>query len=701
MPNFGGAKATKYPPTANFMRHSKQASNDHVEQVKKDLRYLRLLAEQFGNTAEASTEIINLEAILSLPKGTEHFLADVHGEYEAFNHVLKNASGSVMRKIKEVLGAQILESEMKELATLIYYPTHKLELIKKEEGFNEDWYRVTLNRLVLVLRKVSEKYTRSKVRKALPKQYNYIIEELLHEDRLNTNKSAYFASILDTIIKTGQADDFIFAISNTIKRLVIDRLHIVGDIYDRGPGAQFIMDTITHYHNVDIQWGNHDVLWMGAAAGNASCMATVVRIALRYANLDTIEDGYGINLLPLARFAMETYANDPCKCFTPKMGDADRSYDDKSIYLISQMHKAIAIIQFKLEHQLIAAHPEYKMQNRDLLHKIDYAAGTIDLSETAPNGGYGIHPMKDKNFPTIDPKDPYKLTPEEEEVVDKLMKSFEHSEKLQAHMHTLYKKGSLYLVCNNNLLFHASMPLTQEREFKPVLIDGIAYSGRALFDQVDRLIRLAGDARNKTDREYQNAVDYMWYLWCGMDSPLFDKSAMTTLERYFVADKDTHKETKGNYYKYRPEEEIAEMILREFGLEGADCHIINGHVPVKAVKGEKPIMAGGKIMVIDGGFSRAYQASTGIAGYTLIYNSQGLQLVQHEPFTCSRKAIEEMDDIKSVTVVRESTSHRILVADTDIGKQLKQQVEDLSNLLVAFRMGFIKEKSTSDKKSTK
>ncbi|MDY6148846.1 MAG: fructose-1,6-bisphosphatase [Porphyromonas sp.] len=680
---------------------NKRTSNPKVDLVKKDLRYLQLLSDQFRNAAEASTEIINLKAILSLPKGTEHFLADVHGEYEAFDHVLKNASGSIMRKIKEVLGELLSESEMRELATLIYYPHRKLELIKAQEDFDDNRYRVIINRLVLLLRKVGEKYTRSKVRKALPPQYSYIIEELLHEDRNNANKSAYFASILDTIIEINQADDFVYAISDTIKRLAIDRLHIVGDIYDRGPGAQHIMDTVTRYHNVDIQWGNHDVLWMGAAAGNASCMATVVRIALRYANLDTIEDGYGINLLPLARFAMETYAKDPCTCFTPKLGDADRVYDDKSIYLISQMHKAISIIQFKLEHQLIKAHPEYKMESRDLLHKIDYAAGTIDLSETAPNGGYGVHPMKDKHFPTIDPKDPYALTEAEQDVVDKLMRSFVQSEKLQNHMTAMYRLGSLYLVCNNNLLFHASMPLNEDKEFKMVTINGAQYKGRSLFNKVDELIRIAGNSKHKDVEERQRAVDYMWYLWCGPDSPLFDKSAMTTLERYFVADKDTHKEHKGYYYRYRPEEEIADMILKEFGLEGVDCHIINGHVPVKAVKGEKPIMAGGKIMVIDGGFSRAYQSSTGIAGYTLIFNSQGLQLVQHEPFTSCRKAIEEMDDIKSVTVVREYTSHRILVEDTDIGAMLQKQVEDLSNLLVAFRLGLIKERSSLQKLPSK
>ena len=662
-----------------------------ADAVKGDLRYLRLLSDQFRNAAEASTEIINLKAILSLPKGTEHFLADVHGESEAFDHVLKNASGSVMRKIREVYGTQILPAEMQELATLIYYPHEKLELIKSQEGFTEDWYRVSLNRLVQVCRKVGEKYTRSKVRKALPPQYSYIIQELLHEDDDNPNKPAYKSSILDTIIATGQADDFIFAISQTIKRLVIDRLHILGDVYDRGPGAQFIMDTINDYHNVDIQWGNHDILWMGAAAGNKACMANVLRIALRYANLDTIEDGYGINLLPLARFAMEVYDGDPCAPFLPKTGDSDHTYDDKSICLISQMHKAMAIIQFKLEHQLIQAHPEYGMNARDLLEKVDYEAGTLDLSGTAPNGGYGVHPMLDTSFPTVDPKDPYALTPAEQEVVDKLMHSFLHSEKLQRHMEIMYRLGSLYLVCNKNLLYHASIPLTQERTFKEVKVEGVVLKGKALLDKIDRLIRLAGDNTELTPRK-QNAIDYMWYLWCGPDSPLFDKSAMTTFERYFVADKATHKESKGYYYAYRADVETAELILEEFGLSGTDSHIINGHVPVKAVKGEKPVMGGGKLIVIDGGFSRAYHSSTGIAGYTLIFNSQGLQLVQHEPFTSRKQAIEQSDDIKSVSVLREFSSHRMLVADTDVGIKLQQQVDDLTHLLLAFRAGWIKER---------
>lgn len=663
-----------------------------VEEVRKDLRYLQLLSKSFPTSAEASTEIINLEAILNLPKGTEHFLADVHGEHEAFNHVLKNASGSIMRKIVDLFSSQLSEHEMRELATLIYYPQEKLELIKKEADRNmSEWYHLTLVRLVKVCRKVGEKYTRSKVRKALPPKYSYIIQELLHEDGISPNKSAYIASIFSTIIATDCADDFIIAISNTIQRLAIDRLHIVGDVFDRGPGAQHIMDTLSRYHNVDIQWGNHDILWMGAAAGNAACMACVIRIALRYANLTTIEDGYNINLLPLARFAMETYPNDPCTCFKPKMGDSDVAYDEKSVYLIAQMHKAISIIQFKLEYQLTKAHPEYGMDNRNLLHKINWQEGTLDLTETAPNGGYGHHPMLDMNFPTITPQDPYTLTPEEQHVVEQLMLSFEHSQKLQEHIRLLYKLGSMYLVCNGNLLYHAAMPLDAEGNLREVRVGSGSYKGRALFDKIDTVVRDAYQAAHGERR--QKSLDYMWYLWCGPESPFFDKSAMTTLERYFIKDKETHKEHKGYYYKYRDNEKAVTQILKDFGLEGPDSHVINGHVPVKAVKGEKPVMAGGKLLVIDGGFSRAYQLSTGIAGYTLTFNSRGLQLVQHEPFSSKAEAVAQLDDIKSVTVLSEPTSHRILVADTDIGKVLRSQVDNLKKLLVAYQLGLIKERS--------
>ena len=655
-----------------------------VQMLKHDLDYLELLSESFPTATEVATEIINLEAILNLPKGTEHFLADIHGEYEAFIHVLKNASGSIRRKVDEVFGGQLRQNQKRELCTLIYYPREKLELVKQSDERMEDWYMVTLNQLIKVCQKAAEKYTRSKVRKTLPPKYSYIIQELLHEDGVNPNKSAYISSIFSSIISTGCADDFIIAISETIQRLVIDHLHVVGDVFDRGPGAHIIMDTLMKYHHFDIQWGNHDMLWMGAAVGNASCMANVVRIALRYANLDTLESGYGINLLPLARFAMDTYADDPCTVFKPKLAQADQTYDDKSVYLISQMHKAISIIQFKLEHQIIARHPEYKMDNRDLFHLVNFTDGTIKLSS-------GVYPMLDMNFPTVDPADPYALTEQEQNIVDRLMGCFMRSEKLQNHLKCLYRHGSMYLTYNMNLLYHASIPLNKDKSLKKVRGGDKTYAGRELLDKVEEMIRTAYVAPEKSDQRLA-AVDYMWYLWCGPDSPLFDKAMMTTFERYFIEDKATHHEEKGYYYVYRQEKAVCEMILKEFGLEGPDTHIINGHVPVKAKKGELPIGAEGKLMLIDGGFSKAYQSSTGIAGYTLIFNSQGLHLVQHEPFSSTRKAIEEMEDIKSITVVREVTSHRMLVKDTDNGHLLSKQVENLKKLLQAYSYGLIKER---------
>lgn len=656
----------------------------HTE-LTKDIKYLKLLSKSFPNIADASTEIINLEAILHLPKGTEHFLADIHGEAEAFQHVLKNASGTIKKKVDEIFGQTLRESAKKELCTLIYYPKEKLPLIKLSEPNLQEWYVVTLNQLVKVLQTVTLKYTRSKVRKALPPKFEYIIQELLHESSVNPHKSAYISVIFNSIISTGRADAFIIAISEAIQRLIIDRLHIVGDVYDRGDGAHIIMDTLMEYQNFDFQWGNHDILWMGAAVGNRACMANAIRIAIRYANLTTLEEAYAINLLPLARFAMDVYGKDPCKVFLPKLGVDDKTYDDKSLNLLSQMHKAISILQFKLEQQVIARRPEFEMEDRNLLHRIDFEKGTITL----PNGSE--HPMKDMNFPTIDPKNPYKLTPQEEDVMEKIAHSFTQSEKLKKHLACLYSKGSIYLTVNQNLLYHASIPLDENGQFKKVKVQGKEYSGRAFMDKVERLIRAAyfeqRDAKLKLFAE-----DYIWYLWCGKDSPLFDKSAMTTFERYFIADKATHTEEKGHYFRFQDQRETCEMILKEFGLDGPDTHIINGHVPVKAVKGEQPMRADGKLLVIDGGFSRAYQSSTGIAGYTLIFNSQGVQLVQHEPFTSAKDAVEKGTDIQSVSVVKEFVSHRMLVKDTDNGKFLAEQVADLKKLLSAYRLGLIKEK---------
>lgn len=655
------------------------------ETILNDLRYLQLLSRSFPTIADASTEIINLEAILNLPKGTEHFLTDIHGEYEAFQHVLKNGSGAVKRKVNEIFGNTLRESEKKELCTLIYYPEEKLDLVKAKETDIDDWYLITLNQLVKVCQNVSSKYTRSKVRKSLPKEFSYIIQELLHESSVEPNKHAYINVIISTIISTKRSDDFIIAMCNLIQRLTIDSLHIVGDIYDRGPGAHIIMDTLCNYHNFDIQWGNHDILWMGAAAGNDCCMANVIRMSMRYGNLATLEDGYGINLLPLATFAMDTYGDDTCDIYAPKMNFADSSYNEKTIRLITQMHKAITIIQFKLEADIINRRPEFGMSDRKLLEKIDFERGVFILDGKE-------YEMRDTVFPTIDPKDPYKLTEEEQELVHKIHHSFVSSEKLKKHMRCLFTYGSMYLVANSNLLFHASVPLNADGTMKHVKIGKKEYWGKKLLDKVDQLIRTAYFDDDDTE-EKRFAMDYIWYLWCGKDAPPFDKDKMATFERYFLTDKSLHKENKGHYYTLRNEEKVCDMLLEEFGVTGQHMHIINGHVPVKIIKGENPIKANGKLLVIDGGFSKAYQPETGIAGYTLVYHSHGMQLVQHDPFTSAQKAIEEGLDIKSTTFVIEFNSQRMMVKDTDKGKVLITQIKDLQKLLVAYRNGFIKEKS--------
>lgn len=650
-----------------------------------ELKYLQLLSQKFPTVSDAATEIINLEAILDLPKGTEHFLTDLHGEYEAFRHVLKNASGVIRQKVNEIFGNTLRESEKTELCTLIYYPEQKLELVKRKEKELNDWYRITLNQLVEVCRTVSTKYTRSKVRKALPEDFSYIIQELLHESNSTAmpNKQEYFNGILTSIISIGRADEFITTLCNVIQRLTIDRLHIIGDIYDRGPGPHFILDTLRCYHMYDIQWGNHDILWMGAAAGNVASIANVIRISARYAALDVLEDGYGINLLPLATFAMETYGEDPCTPFQPKVMPGNEM-NERTIRLVAQMHKAIAVIQFKVEGQIIRRRPEFAMDDRLLLDKIDLASGTVTVDGS-------VHPMNDLFFPTVDPSDPYRLTPDEEELVRCLQTSFLNSEKLQKHIGLLYTKGSLYLIVNSNLMYHASIPLTEDGRFKQVQIGDGIYAGKDLLDRIDRLAREAffGE-RESTVQKF--ALDYMWYLWCGPDSPLFDKSKMATFERYFLDDKKTHKEIKGEYYLHMEDPNTCDMILRSFGLDPAESHIISGHIPVKTGKGESPIKAGGKLLMIDGGFSKAYQKETGIAGYTLIYNSHGLQLVQHEPFESARRAVEEGKDIRSTKFIVETKSHRIRVRDTTVGKELKIQVEDLKCLLAAYRSGLIKER---------
>lgn len=654
-----------------------------TEDVIHDLRYLELLSHNFKNIADASTEIINLEAILNLPKGTEHFLADIHGEYEAFQHVLKNGSGSVKRKVNEIFGNTLREAEKKELCTLIYYPEEKLELIKAIETDIDEWYMITLNQLIRVCRSVSSKYTRSKVRKALPAEFSYIIQELLHESSAEPNKHDYINVIISTIISLGRADEFITTLCQLIQRFTIDSLHIVGDIYDRGPGAHIILDTLCGYHNFDIQWGNHDILWMGAAAGNNCCIANVIRISLRYGNLATLEDGYGINLLPLATFSMETYKNDPCSGFIPRLKNTNNRYDSKTIRLIAQMHKAITLIQFKLEAQAIDRQPGFHMQGRKLLEHIDLQKGTVKI-----NGSE--YPMLDTHFPTLNADSPYTLTSEEQELIEKLRHSFINSDKLQKHMHCLYANGSMYKVCNSNLLFHASIPLNEDGSFKHIKIAGKEYHGKMLLDKADQLARTAYFGE-KDSREKQFALDYMWYLWCGPDSPLFDKSKMATFENYFLEDKEIRHEQKGWYYVLRDNEAICDQVLNEFGILNGHSHIINGHVPVKAIKGEQPMRGSGKMLVIDGGFSKAYQPETGIAGYTLVYHSRGLQMVQHEPFESTQKAIEEGLDIKSTSFVIEFTSQRMMVKDMDKGQELNTQIENLQKLLFAYRHGIIKE----------
>lgn len=655
-----------------------------AESVTKDLRYLQLLARCFPTIADASTEIINLEAILNLPKGTEHFLSDLHGEDQAFDHVLRNASGAVKRKVNEIFSNTLRDQEKKDLCTLIYYPEEKLELVREKERDLDDWYRVTLNQLVRVCRNVSSKYTRSKVRKALPKEFSYIIQELLHESTVEPNKSAYVDQIIRTIISTGRADDFIIALANLIQRLTIDLLHVIGDIYDRGPGAHLIMDILCDYHNFDIQWGNHDLLWMGAAAGNRACVANVIRMCLRFGNMATLEDGYGINLLPLATFAMEVYGDDPCTLFLPQTKFADNGMDEKTEHLVAQMHKAMTILQFKLEGEIIRRRPEFGMDDRLLLNHLDLRQGTVEVEGKA-------YPLADTHFPTVDPADPYRLTEDEQELIEKISHSFECSEKLKKHMRCFFRHGSMYQVCNSNLLFHASIPMNADGSFKQVRILDREYAGKALLDKVDQLVREAYFKTGEPE-ELSFASDYLWYLWCGPDSPLFDKSKMATFERAFIADAETHKEEKGAYYALRTEEEICDKILDEFDVVGEHRHIINGHVPVRSVKGENPIKANGKMLVIDGGFSRPYHSQTGIAGYTLVYHSRGFQLVQHEPFESRAKAIEEGLDIKSTLIMVELSAHRQMVKDTDQGAELRSQIKELEKLLYAYRNGLIKEK---------
>ena len=643
--------------------------------MNTEIKYLELLSKTFKNIAETSTEIINLQAIMNLPKGTEHFMTDIHGEYEAFNHVLRNGSGTIRNKIEEAYGNKLTENEKKELASIIYYPKEKVELMQNKDNFNIDRWMITIiYRLIEVCKVVCSKYTRSKVRKAMTKDFEYILQELLYEKKELANKKEYFDSIVDTIISIDRGKEFIIAICNLIQRLNIDHLHIVGDIYDRGPFPHLIMDTLAEYSNLDIQWGNHDILWIGAALGNKACIANVIRICCRYNNNDILEEAYGINLLPFATFAMKYYGDDPCKRFRAKEGvDSD---------LIAQMHKAMSIIQFKVEGLYSERNPELEMSSRESLKHINYEKGSINLNGVE-------YPLNDTNFPTVNPENPLELLEEEAELLDKLQASFLGSEKLQKHMQLLFSKGGMYLKYNSNLLFHACIPMEPNGEFSELYVEDGYYKGKALLDKIDNIVRQAYYDRKNVEVNKKHR-DFIWYLWAGRLSPLFGKDVMKTFERYFIDDKATHKEIKNPYHKLINDEEVCDKIFEEFGLNPRTSHIINGHIPVKVKEGESPIKANGKLLIIDGGFSRAYQSTTGIAGYTLTYNSYGMKLASHLKFISKEAAIKDGTDMISSHIIVETKSKRMKVKDTDIGKSIQTQINDLKKLLKAYRIGLIK-----------
>lgn len=642
----------------------------------RDLAYLQLLAREYPNLKEATSEIVNLMAICSLPKGTEYFFSDLHGEYEAFIHLLRSSSGITREKIKATFGHLIPEEEQLKLANLIYYPERNLARMQKQGHYSEDWQKITIYRLVQICKEVSSKYTRSKVRKKMPREFAYIIDELLHVDYNDENKKLYYDEIIHTIIETGIGGNFIIALSRLIQNLTIDNLHIIGDIFDRGPRADIIMDELMNFHDVDVQWGNHDISWMGAATGNLACICNVLRIAISYNSFDVLEDGYGINLRPLSMFAARLYQDDPCERFMPKILD-ENIYDAVDPGLAAKMHKAIAVIQFKVEGALIKRHPEYGMDNRVLLEAVDYEKWTVNIDGKT-------YPMLDKNFPTIDPKNPLELTRGEKELLRALSASFKHSELLHRHVKFLYSHGAIYKCYNSNLLYHGCIPMKKDGSFDDLTVKGRAYSGKALMDYLNQEVQNAYFMpEGQPGKEW--AVDLMWYLWCGAKSPVFGKDKMTTFEHYFVADKATHKEVMNPYYQLSVDEECCNRILQEFGLPVEGSHIINGHVPVKLKDGEKPMKAGGKLFIIDGGLSKAYQSTTGIAGYTLICNSHHLALAEHMPFDPKK------DSTPRVSVV-EKVKSRVMVADTDQGRELKGQIADLKELVAAYREGKIKER---------
>ena len=656
----------------------------HKNYSEEELRYLRLLARQFPTVREAGREIINLQAIQSLPKGCEHFISDVHGEYEAFLHILNSCSGVIRERLDLLFKTSVPRSELDELATLIYYPEEKLEDLKPRIRDLDEWYRITLHRLIELCRLVSERYSRSKVRKELPDDYAYIIEELLYTHSEEIDKREYFENIISTIIEIGQAPEFIAAVCKLIKWAAVDHLHLVGDIFDRGPRADIIMDSLLHHHSVDIQWGNHDVLWMGAASGSRTLVATVLSNSIHYNNLEVVETGYGISLRPLSVFANEVYRDCDVSRFAVKLtGNEGEQPTEKDKLLSARMHKAITLILFKLEGQKILRHPEYHMEDRLLLDKIDYENKCITI------GGV-TYALEDTDFPTVDPADPYALTPEEERVIDELTSSFQHSEKLQKHVRFLYSRGSLYKIYNGNLLFHGCIPLDRDGNLLSFCLDGTERKGRDLLDAIDTQARQAYYYKPGTP-ERKLGMDLLWFLWAGRNSPIFGRDRMTTFERRFIADESAWAEPKNAYYTLYEDPAVCDFILKEFGLEGPHCHIINGHVPVKARKGESPIKGGGKLIVIDGGFCKAYQPTSGIAGYTLIHNSHSYRIVAHQPFAGREKAIRENFDISSSTEIFERMETRRKIAETDLGREIEERIADLRLLLDAYRDGVVTE----------
>lgn len=650
-----------------------------IEISKEELKFLNQLSKQFPTLQAASTEIIKLRAILLLPKGTEHFVTDIHGEFDTFNHILSNASGAVKRKIDDVFGHSISVAEKNQLATIIYYPNDKLSQLKEAGVVNDEWYRLTLNKLVKVAREVSKKYTRSKVRKAMSSEYAFIIDELLNET--TSDKLAYYDSIIDNIVDLQRSDQFIESICSFIKRMLIDRLHIIGDIFDRGPKAAEVMELLKSHHAVDVQWGNHDIIWMGAACGNKFDVAEVIRLTARYGSLDTIEDDYGINLMPLITFAITTYENDPAIPFIPK-GTKPEHFDDANVRLMTVIHKAIAVISFKLEGQLVLRNPAFDMSHRLLLDKIDYKKGTIFI-----DGQY--YPLRDYYFPTINPDNPYELTKEEEDVINKLASSFLNSSKLQDDVSFLFAKGGVYLVCNNTLMLHGCIPMKSETEFREFNHKGRMVKGKELLDVLEQTIRNVWV--NKFAPK-NNDGDYFWYLWCGACSPIFGKHRMATFERYLIEDKGPQSERLDLYYSLRNDVKFCETILAEFGLTNEKARIVNGHVPVKVKKGESPIMANGRLLVIDGGMSKAYQKETGIGGYTLVSGSSRLFLVEHEPFCSRQESIENESDIISKNYLIEQRTKKIYIGDTELGEELKEQIANLKRLIYAYNEGLVKEK---------